>query len=181
MNMPVFDLHCDTALALLGKDLNSAGNLLKNDYHIDLERAGKLDGFVQCFACFTTSIPEPMNHISPILVFERELATIQREVDKNSDRIAIAYSPEEIRHHREIGMMSAILTLEGTAGIGYDPALLEDQREKQEQGRQDHHFDFMLHTKTAQSVSVGGADMPGGISAQSESAPLLDQGEERCL
>ena len=126
MNIPVFDLHCDTAFALLGEDRNSAGSLAKNDGHIDLERAGKLEGFAQCFACFTTSIPEPMNHVSPILVFERELATIQREVDKNSDRIAIAYAPEEIRQHREAGMMSAILTLEGTAGIDYNPELLED-------------------------------------------------------
>ena len=126
MNIPVFDLHCDTALAMLGQDLNSAGSLARNHHHIDLERAGKLEGFAQCFACFTTSIPEPMKHLSPIVVFERELATIQREVDKNSDRIAIAYSPEEIRQHREQGMMSAILTLEGTAGIDYNPELLED-------------------------------------------------------
>ena len=126
MNVPVFDLHCDTALAMLGKDLNSAGSLAKNDHHIDLERAGKLEAYAQCFACFTTSIPEPMNHVSPIVVFERELATIQREVDKNSDRIAIAYSVDEIRQHQEQGMMSAILTLEGTAGIDYNPELLED-------------------------------------------------------
>lgn len=126
MNVPVFDLHCDTALAMLGRDLNSAGSLKKNDHHIDLERAGELEAFAQCFACFTTSIPEPMNHVSPIVVFERELATIQREVDKNSDRIAIAYSPEEVRQNREAGMMSAILTLEGTAGIDYNPELLED-------------------------------------------------------
>ncbi len=126
MNIPVFDLHCDTAFALLGQNLNSAGNLSENSCHIDLNRAGKLEGFAQCFACFTTSIPEPMQHISPIVVFERELATIQREIDKNSDRIAIAYSPEEIRQNQMNGMMSAILTLEGTAGIDYNPELLED-------------------------------------------------------
>jgi len=126
MNVPVFDLHCDTALVMLGEDLNSAGSLAKNECHIDLERAGKLEAYAQCFACFTTSIPEPMQHISPIVVFERELATIQREVDKNSGRIAIAYSPEEIRQNQEQGMMSAILTLEGTAGIDFNPELLED-------------------------------------------------------
>ena len=27
MNFPVFDLHCDTALALLGKDLNQPGRI----------------------------------------------------------------------------------------------------------------------------------------------------------
>ena len=126
MNIPVFDFHCDTSFALLGSNLNSAGSLARNNGHIDLERASRLSGYAQCFACFTTSIPEPMKNISPIVVFERELATIQREVDKHSDRIAIAYSPEEIEENRKNGKMSAILTLEGTAGIDYNPALLED-------------------------------------------------------
>ena len=126
MNFPVFDFHCDTALALLGEDLNQAGNLRKNQLHIDLERASKLGGYAQCFACFTTPMMEQWHHISPVVIFEREIATIQREIDRNSDLISIAYSPDEIRENQEKGRMSAILTLEGTAGFGHDPALLED-------------------------------------------------------
>ena len=126
MKFPVFDFHCDTALALLGENLNQAGSLRKNALHIDLERARELDGYAQCFACFTTPISEHLRGISPVLLFERELATIQREVDKNKDLISIAYSPKQIEKNRESGKMSAILTLEGTAGINYDPALLED-------------------------------------------------------
>ena len=126
MNFPVFDFHCDTALVLLGDDLNQAGSLRKNNGHIDLERAVKLGGYAQCFACFTTDIPELLHGISPIVLFERELATIQREVDKNSDLISIAYSVDEIEENRANGKVSAILTLEGTAGIDYNPALLED-------------------------------------------------------
>ena len=126
MNFPVFDLHCDSALTLLGTDMNQAGNLRKNDYHIDLERASGLAGYCQCFACFTTPFMEEWGNVSPIVVFERELATIQREVDKNSDLIAIAYSPEEIEENRKNGKMSAVLTLEGTAGIDYNTELLED-------------------------------------------------------
>ena len=126
MNFPVFDFHCDTALMLLGDDLNQAGSLRKNNGHIDLERAVKLGGYAQCFACFTTDIPELLHGISPIVLFERELATIQREVDKNGDLISIVYSVDEIEENRANGKMSAILTLEGTAGIDYNPALLED-------------------------------------------------------
>ena len=126
MSFPVFDFHCDTALALLGDDFNQAGNLRKNQLHIDLERASKLGGYAQCFACFTTPMMEEQYGVSPVVMFERELATIQREVDKNRDLIAIAYSPAEILEHRKAGKMSAILTLEGTAGFGHDPALLED-------------------------------------------------------
>ena len=126
MKFPVFDFHCDTALALLGEDLNQAGSLRKNTLHIDLERARSLGGYAQCFACFTTPLVEEQYNLSPIVLFERELATIQREVDQNSDLISIAYTVEEIEENRAAGKMSAILTLEGTAGFGYDPALLED-------------------------------------------------------
>lgn len=126
MNVPVFDFHCDSAFKLLGEDLNQAGSLRKNAYHIDLERARKLPGYAQCFACFTTSDKEVVGDLSPIVLFERELATIQREVDKNSDLISIAYTPAEIEENRKNGKMSAILTLEGTAGIDYNPELLED-------------------------------------------------------
>ena len=126
MNVSVFDFHCDTALALLGEDLNQAGSLRKNNLHIDLERAEALSGYAQCFACFTTPLMEQRCNISPVVLFERELATIQREVAANSSRIAIAYSPEQIERNREKGIMSAILTMEGTAGFGYDPELLPD-------------------------------------------------------
>ena len=126
MNFPVFDLHCDTALALLGETVNEAGSLRINELHIDLERASSLGGYAQCFACFTTPAMEKWHGVSPVVVFERELATIQREVDKNKDLISIVYSAEEIEENQAAGKMSAVLTLEGTAGIGYDPELLTD-------------------------------------------------------
>ena len=138
MNFPVFDFHCDTALALLGEDCNQAGSLRRNQLHIDLERASKLGGYAQCFACFTTPLMEEHYPISPIVMFEREIATIQREVDANSDLISIVYSPDEIHENQKNGKMSAILTLEGTAGFGHDPELLED-----------------LHTIGFQIVSLG--------------------------
>ena len=125
MRFPVFDLHCDTALALLGEDVNQAGSLASNKGHIDLNRAEKLAGYCQCFACFTTPFMEQWHHITPTLVFEREIATIQREIDKNKNRISIAYSPVDVIANLEKGKMSAILTIEGPAGFGFDPELLE--------------------------------------------------------
>ena len=71
MKFPVFDFHCDTALALLGEDLNQAGSLRKNTLHIDLERARSLGGYAQCFACFTTPLVEEKRNLSPIVLFER--------------------------------------------------------------------------------------------------------------
>ena len=126
MNIPVFDLHCDTALALMGKNMDEIGSLKHNSGHIDLDRASALPGYCQCFACFTTPYMEEENHISPIVVFERELATIQRELDRNQKQIRLTYSPEEIEENLEKGIMSGVLTIEGPAGFGFDPELLGD-------------------------------------------------------
>ena len=126
MNVPVFDLHCDTALGLLGETVNEPGSLRKNELHIDLERAKQLPGYCQCFACFTTPMMEEWYKISPTLIFEREIATIQRELDKNADLMELAYSASEVEQLRENGKMAAILTIEGPAGFGFDPELLEN-------------------------------------------------------
>jgi membrane dipeptidase len=126
MKFPVFDLHCDTAYALLGKDHNSAGSLKKNELHIDLERAKALPGYAQCFACFTTPFTEKWHGVSPVTVFERELEVILAEMEANKDMIARAFSVEDIRTNQDKSLMSGILTLEGTAGINYDAERLEE-------------------------------------------------------
>lgn len=126
MNFPVFDLHCDTSLALLGKSLREAGSLRKNNYHIDLERAKTLPGYAQCFACFTTPMMEKWHDVPVADIFEREMVSVLREVEKNKDIIAQAYSADDVRRNLEKGMMSAILTIEGPAGFDFDGALLQD-------------------------------------------------------
>ena len=126
MNFPVFDLHCDTVLNILGPEFKGTGNLKKNEGHIDLERAAMLPGYAQCFGCFTTKMDKLPAGLSVVSVFEREIAGILREIELNKDRIALAYSAAEVEENRKNGMMSAILTLEGAAGFDYDPALLED-------------------------------------------------------
>lgn len=122
MNVSVFDLHCDTANALSGFYGTPKHDLRSNKAHIDLERAAALDGYAQCFACFT-STSEKYN---PVDAFEKKLAAIIREVEKNPDMIRIAYNAADIEQNREQGIMSAILTIEGPAGFGFDPELLED-------------------------------------------------------
>ncbi len=126
MKFPVFDLHCDTALALLGKDMQCTRNLLHNDLHIDLERAGKLDGYAQCFACFTTPDMQKWYGVSPVVIFEREMDAIRRELAICNQYISQAYTAKDVKKNLESGKMSAILSIEGPAGFEYDPALLED-------------------------------------------------------
>lgn len=123
MVLPVFDLHCDTALSLLGENLRMCGSLMKNNGHIDIERADAYSAYAQCFACFTS---EAFGDIPPVDLFERELATIQRELERNQQYIRQAYTWRDICDNAKDGVKSAILTIEGPAGFGYDPALLSD-------------------------------------------------------
>lgn len=126
MNFPVFDLHCDTALHLLGKSLRETGSLLQNDGHLDLKRAQALPGFAQCFACFTTPFMQQWYHELPETVFDREMVSVLREIEENKDKIRLAYSAQDVRDNFENGLMSGVLTIEGPAGFGFDSALLED-------------------------------------------------------
>ncbi len=126
MNFPVFDLHCDTALALLGESLRETGSLLKNEGHVDLERAKSLSGYAQCFACFTTPWDKLPEGTTVTQLFEREMVSVLREVEKNRDLISLAYTAQDIAQNLQNGKMSAILTIEGPAGFDFDPALLED-------------------------------------------------------
>lgn len=125
MNLPVFDLHCDTALELLGRDDRPEKSLRKNDCHIDLERAGSLAGYCQCFACFTTPFMQDWMKTSPETVFEKEIAILQKSLRDNSDLIRQAFTAADVEENLRNGMMSAIFTIEGPAGFGFDPSRLE--------------------------------------------------------
>lgn len=126
MNIPVFDLHCDTALELLGHDDRPERSLRKNDCHIDLERAGKLAGYCQCFACFTTPFMEDWMKVSPEVVFEKEIAILHKALEENKDILSQALTAKDVEENLHRGKMSAIFTIEGPAGFGFDPARLEE-------------------------------------------------------
>lgn len=161
MNFPVFDLHCDTALEMLGKLMQGDKELRRNQLHIDLERAATLPGYCQCFACFTTPHMKNWYRKSPVEIFERELAMVMGQVEQNSDLIAMAYSAADVEENRKNGKMSAILTIEGTAGFDFDPALLEDL----------HKVGFMITSLGWNEQNpLTGSHMTGG--------GLTDQGRE---
>ena len=126
MKFPVFDLHCDTALELLGHDFKQSGDLRNNAHHIDLQRAKSFPAYAQCFACFTSSEDVLPLGVAPEEIFAREVNTITSQIDKNRDVIRQAYSAEDIEQNCADGYMSAILTIEGTAGFGFDTKKLPE-------------------------------------------------------
>ena len=129
MNFPFFDLHCDTASGLVRRRAAGAKDTLReNTLHIDLERAAALPGYGQCFACFTTNRQDPGidRGPSPLVFFERQTDAIYSQVEANSDKIRLAFSGKDVQKNFENGFMSAVMTIEGPAGFGFDPSLLED-------------------------------------------------------
>ena len=161
MKLPVFDLHCDTALGLLGKDFYPDKQLRSNSLHIDLDRASQLPGYCQFFACFTT----PWEKLPPNLtvedVFERELNVVLNEVSRNPDMIRQAFTPEEIEENRNNGIMSAVMTIEGPAGFGFAPELLE-----------------MLHTVGFRASTLGWNEKNVLIGSHRTGGGLTDLGRE---
>lgn len=161
MIFPVFDLHCDTALGLLGEDFYPDKQLRSNKLHIDLERAKALPGYCQFFACFTTPWEKLPRNMTVTDVFERELNVILNEVGKNSDLIRQAFTPEQIEENLKDGIMSAVLTIEGPAGFGFDPSLLE-----------------MLHTVGFRASTLGWNEQNVLIGSHKTGGGLTDLGRE---
>ena len=58
-------------------------------------------------------------------VFQKEMEAITAAVAENSDLIAFARTAKDVEENAKNGLMSAILTIEGPAGFGFDPARLE--------------------------------------------------------
>ncbi|MBQ7231070.1 MAG: membrane dipeptidase [Oscillospiraceae bacterium] len=125
MRLPVFDLHYDTALAL-SERAEVYTSLRSNHRHVDLTRAGELGGYCQCFAMFTTPDFDKWYGKSAVEIFDAMLDNLEKELALNSDIIARAGSTAEIEANRAAGKMSAVLTLEGSAGINFDAGRLEE-------------------------------------------------------
>ncbi len=125
MKFPVFDLHCDTISELTGRDLSGSGNIRTNQLHIDLERGSKLGGYAQCFGFWSTTDMRLPQGLKVHDLFWRQVSYLQDYIDKNSDLFRQARTGDEVRKNLEEGLISAIFTLEGPAGIGFDPGKLE--------------------------------------------------------
>lgn len=130
MKVPVFDLHCDTAYAMLGDSDSVKYGLRANGLRVDLDKAECMSGYVQCFACFTSPEDSLCQRLTPEVVFQAEYNAITNQLQVNSDRIKLAGSAADIINNHRNGLLSAILSLEGTAGFHYDPGYLPELREK---------------------------------------------------
>lgn len=126
MNLSVLDLHCDTASELIDRQGNIVRRLYKNPGHVDLERGRKLKRYAQLFAFFTTPGMSGPGGIPVEKLFDAMLHNLLRELEENSAFIRQAKSAAEAEAITASGKIAAFLSLEGPAGIGFDPGRLEE-------------------------------------------------------
>lgn len=95
MNLPVCDLHCDTALELISpQKLQRFCRLARNEGHVDLERGGCLAAYAQFFAVFTTPDMDPNGVYGPEEIFSAVLHNLLAEIEEN-ERIQLAGTPAD--------------------------------------------------------------------------------------
>lgn len=125
--MKLFDGHCDTVLALMGKPGEGplpAGSLYENDLHIDLKRASAFESYAQVFALFGVS---EMGWES---IFDTLFARFTEEVDACGEHLAFCRTRAEAEKAAGEHKAAAFLSAEGAEVIGYSPAKLEEAAEK---------------------------------------------------
>ncbi len=130
MKFPVFDLHCDTAFAMLDGAGRTKNTLLQNDLHFDIKRAKAFPAYAQCFACFT-SVPDTLHtSLLPDALFMAEYNAIMDSLQMHPANIRQAFTAEDITENSKNRVVSAILTIEGPAGFHYDVTALETLYQK---------------------------------------------------
>lgn len=118
MKYPIFDGHCDTAFSLLRQH----SQLYANDLHVDLEQAGKLDGYVQFFALWTADRTEELSQSALLSQMYHNFMT---QISLYNQHIKLCLNAREVKNTLAEGRAAALLSIEGAEGINCDSALLE--------------------------------------------------------
>ena len=116
--MKVVDMHCDTILRLY----DEGGNLLENEFNIDLRKMVKGDYLLQNFAMFVNLGEKD----DPLTKAQRLIDLYYQEIEKNKDLIKPIFSYQNIEDNQRDGLMSAMLTLEEGAVVNNDLAILRN-------------------------------------------------------
>ena len=111
MKLSLIDTHCDTALDLYARGLS----LKENDLHISLDKAEKYEHYAQFFAIWAD------RRKTDDECFEEFLAAsdnFKKEVEYNSDRIALVRSFDEMKEAFTQNKRAAFLAVEDARILG---------------------------------------------------------------
>lgn len=109
--MRYFDLHCDTMTECFLHDKP----LRDNDLHVSLQKAGAMEGYVQCFAAW---IPDDLRGGAAFQRFCQIADRLDREVEGNGREIALCRAPGDVTRAAARKKHGAVLTVENGAALG---------------------------------------------------------------
>ena len=118
--MELFDGHCDTVLMCR----QFGGGFARNEYHVDLERAGKYQKYAQFFALFGQ--PEYFPGLSFREIFQMEYDLFRREMEANAGVITHCRTGKEAEAVFTAGKMAAFLSVEGAELLDCSTERLEE-------------------------------------------------------
>ena len=110
----LFDGHCDTILKCYLEGMS----MCRSPGHLDLERTRKFGRYAQFFAAFGS--PEDMPGRALWEVFLEEAALLQRELEANSDRVALCRTGAEAEAAFQAGKAAAFFSAEGAELLDCD-------------------------------------------------------------
>lgn len=117
MEIPLFDIHCDT----LTTALEAGKTLGQNDLHVDLNRLGCFTPAAQVFAVWGDPKAPP--------VLSRALDFFQRSLERAEGRLALCRTPAEVCATNAKGQIAAVLSIEGAEQFFCDRSQLPLLRE----------------------------------------------------
>lgn len=121
--MRYFDLHCDTILGCLRKDIP----LRDNEMHINLKKAEAFDTYVQCFAVF---VFDSLQGKPAFETFGKAADRFTEEVEKNSDMLEQCRAPGDLARIEKEHKHGGILTIESGTALGGDLDNIEDLKRR---------------------------------------------------
>lgn len=108
--MNLIDMHCDTVLKLY--ESNRGSKLIRNDFHVDLEKLKKANSKAQFFALFIEQSEIDKKRIKPFKYCNELLKVFKEEMENNKNSIALVRSYKELEENFNSGKISAFLTIE---------------------------------------------------------------------
>lgn len=122
--MKYFDLHCDTILGCLYKDIP----LAENEMHINMKKSADIDTYVQCYAVF---IPDKFRREEAFELFCKAADRLDEEIKKNGQLLSRCRQSGDLDRVEAERKHGAVLTIESGAALG---GKLENVRELRRRG-----------------------------------------------
>lgn len=116
--MKIIDMHCDT----IARIYNEGGNLLNNNFNVDLKKMSKANYLLQNFAMFVNL----EKNEKPFITAQQLIDLYYCQIDKYKNLIRPVFTYQDIIDNQEKGLISAMLTLEEGAVVNDDLALLRN-------------------------------------------------------